>query len=78
MCEPNEKERQAPSTSCMSKKNEMTLAHLLHKVIEGDYRSRDVERRIECVRKIDLKAVRGTWMKHGGALLVCHCVARLQ
>jgi hypothetical protein len=78
MCELNVKERQAPSTPCMTTKNEMPLAHLLHNVIEGDYRSRDVERGIECVGKIDLKGVRGTRMKHGGALLVCHCVARLQ
>jgi hypothetical protein len=48
----------------------MTLAHLPHKVIEGDYRSRNVERGIECVGKIDLKAVRDARIEHGGSLLV--------
>jgi hypothetical protein len=78
MCELNVKEREASSTSCITTKNEMTLTHLQHKVIEGDYRSRVIERGVEWVGMIVLKAVRDARMKHGGALLVGNYVPWLQ
>ncbi len=39
-------------------------------IIEDGYRPRDVERRVECVRKIIIPdGVRGVWVEHGHVLL---------
>ena len=47
-------------------------ADLPHKVIEGDYGTRDVQRRVERIRKIVAEAVRCGRVKHRRALPIAH------
>ena len=45
-------------------------AYLPHEIIEGDYRSCDVEWRVERIRKVIQEGIRRAWVKNGWALLV--------
>ena len=47
-------------------------ADLPHKVIEGDYGTRDIQRRVERIRKIVAKRVRRGRVEHRRALLIAH------
>jgi hypothetical protein len=58
--------------------NEMVGADLPHKVIEGDYGPRDVERGIKHIRKVVTKRIRLLRVEHSSAFLVAHRSTWLQ
>ena len=52
-------------------------AHLPHKIVEGEYRSCDVEWRVERVRKVIQEGICSARVKNGCALLVAELASGL-